>query len=96
MTAQIDPNIADAAVGEPYARAQMLQLIEDAMRHEPYCDCGSAMTVEADGDTLLLECPTFTQPSTGRLAWLRKPASNGHAWAWPAVRPSDAMRRRSP
>jgi len=71
MTAQIDPNIADAAVGEPYARAQMLQLIEDAMRHEPYCDCGSAMTVEADGDTLLLECPTFTQPSTGRLAWLR-------------------------
>ncbi len=41
MTATIDPSITGAAVLEPYARQQMLQLIEDAMRDEPYCDCGS-------------------------------------------------------
>ena len=29
------------------------------------------MTVEADGHTLWLECPAFTLPSAGRLAWLR-------------------------
>ena len=75
MTAQIDPSTnatnPSAAVRELYDRQQMLQLIEDAMRDEPYCDCGAPMTVEADGDSLWLECPTFTEPSTGRLAWLR-------------------------
>jgi hypothetical protein len=29
------------------------------------------MTVTAQGDSLLLECPSFAQPSAGRLAWLR-------------------------
>ena len=73
MTAYIDPSITDAAVREPYARQQMLQLIEDAMRDEPYCDCGSPMTVDGDarGDTLWLECSTLTEPMTGRLARLR-------------------------
>ena len=61
-----------APVREVYARQQMLQLIEDAMRDEPYCECGAPMTVDADGDTLWLECPTFTTPSSGRLAWLRE------------------------
>jgi hypothetical protein len=71
MTALIDTSITDAAVREPHARQQMLRLIEDAMRDEPYCDCGAPMTIGADGDTLWLECHTFTEPSTGRLARLR-------------------------
>lgn len=71
MTAHIDPITPTTPLREVYDRQQMLELIEDAMRHEPYCDCGAPMTVDADGDTLWLECPTFTAPNTGRLAWLR-------------------------
>ena len=75
MTAQIDPDTSATTLGAPvrelYDRQQMLQLIEDAMRDEPYCVCGAPMTIEADADSLWLECPTFTAPSTGRLAWLR-------------------------
>jgi hypothetical protein len=54
-----------------YDRERMLQLIEDAMRNDPYCACGSLMTVDAQDDTLWLECPSFTQPKSGRLGWLR-------------------------
>ena len=56
---------------DSYDRVHMLQMIEDAMRDARYCACGELMTVQADGDTLWLECPSFIQPSTGRLAWLR-------------------------
>jgi len=71
MTTQIDPATTTALLPEVYARQQMLELIEDAMREVPFCECGAPMTVDADGDTLWLECPTFTEPNSGRLAWLR-------------------------
>lgn len=67
MTAHPD---STTAAREVYDRQRMLQLIEDAMRNDPYCACGSLMTVDAQDDTLWLECPSFTQPSTGRLGWL--------------------------
>ena len=49
----------------------MLQLVEDALRDATWCACGAQMTVEVEGGTLWLECPTFREPSSGRLAWLR-------------------------
>ena len=78
-TTAATPTTATASVRELYARQQMLQLIEDAMRNEPYCHCGAPMIIEADGDSLWLECPTFTAPSTGRLAWLRNSPPRRHA-----------------
>jgi hypothetical protein len=67
MTAHIDPT---TTVREFDVRRQVVELVEDATRHVSFCNCGETMTVEAEGDTLLLECPTFMAPSTGRLAWL--------------------------
>jgi len=56
---------------EAYDRVRMLQLVEDALRDSPYCACGAMMTIDVDGATMWLECPTFMEPSVGRLAWLR-------------------------
>ncbi len=68
MTAHAEPI---TPTREVYDRQRILQLIEDALRNDPYCTCGSLMTVDAQDDILWLECPSFMQPSTGRLAWLR-------------------------
>ncbi len=59
------------AAPDVYDRAQLLELIEDAMREMSFCSCGEPMTVDAAADTLWLSCPTLMEPSAGRLAWLR-------------------------
>jgi hypothetical protein len=71
MTVQTHPTLVSPVTAESYDRLRILQLVEDAMRDEPYCVCGASMTVTAEGDSLVLECPSFAQPSDGRLAWLR-------------------------
>jgi len=68
MAAHTEPTTPEREV---YERQRMLQLIEDALRNGPYCACGSLMTVDAQDDTLWLECPSFRKPNTGRLGWLR-------------------------
>jgi hypothetical protein len=67
----LTPHSISPATSEVYDRQRLLQLIEDALRGTPYCACGALMTVSADGDTLWLECPTFQEPTSGRLSWLR-------------------------
>ena len=63
--------LIDRPSAEDYDRIQVLQLIEDALRDTTWCPCGAAMTVEVEDGTLWLECPTFLEPTSGRLAWLR-------------------------
>ncbi len=65
------PDLITPATPEVYDRLRMLQLIDDALRRTPYCACGAIMTVDAEGDSLWLECPTFQEPRSGRLSWLR-------------------------
>ncbi len=78
MTAQVATHddttlttLMDRPSAEDYDRIQVLQLIEDALRDTTWCPCGAAMTVEVEDGTLWLECPTFLEPTSGRLAWLR-------------------------
>lgn len=54
-----------------YDRIRMLHLVEDALRDAPWCSCGSQLTVEVEDDTMWLECPSFMEPTSGRLGWLR-------------------------
>jgi hypothetical protein len=56
---------------EVYDRLHMLQLIDDALRQTPFCACGQMMTVDGEGDSLYLECPTFQEAPSGRLSRLR-------------------------
>ncbi len=65
------PDISAPSAPEVYDRLQMLQLIDDALRQTPFCVCGQLMTVDAEGASLYLECPTFQEPAAGRLSWLR-------------------------
>ena len=46
-----------------------LDLIESALRADPYCRCGHGTTVVARGDELHLVC-TSSQAPRGRLGWL--------------------------
>ncbi len=70
MTAQPAQPTTHAAP-DAYDRQQLLELIEDATRDLTFCACGELMTVDAAADTLWLTCPALTEPSAGRLAWLR-------------------------
>ncbi len=71
MTQAINHTAHASAELDDLGRLQMLQVIEDAMRDARYCACGELMTVQAEGDTLWLQCPAFMEPATGRFAWLR-------------------------
>jgi|GEM_PF-3114612 len=73
MTAHTDPitPARDFPARDLFDRERMLQLIEDALRNDPSCTCGSLMMVDARDDTLWLACPSFMQPISGRLGWLR-------------------------
>ena len=53
-----------------YDRTGMIELIEDAESHTPYCTCGQPMTAATRDGALWLECSARPDPRRGLLSRL--------------------------